>query len=44
MRLSWIIWIGPNPTASVLIAEEKIHRLTHMGDVKMKAEIEVMWP
>ena len=25
MRLSWIIWIGPNPTASVLKAEEKIH-------------------
>ena len=25
MRLSWSIWIGPNPTASVLKAEEKIH-------------------
>ena len=28
----------------MLTAEEKIHRHTHMGDVKMEAEMEVMWP
>ena len=28
----------------MLTAGEKIHRRTHMGDVKMEAEMEVMWP